>query len=141
MSLFQSLLNLVGPAALPSPSPPIHPHWAPSHASQDSRTARPNPSERSRTGLPPCGQKALPQPGWEPAPGAHSGGTRGQDSPTAPSCPAAAQIPPLPRTPGRREERLERKYSVQSNWPQPGLPNSRYGFLPQLLSRSISVSA
>lgn len=91
------------------------PHWSPPHASQDLRTAKPGPSAWSRTGPPPCGQRALPQPGWGPARGAHSGGTSGQDPPAVPACPAAAQTPPRPRTPGGVEKRTKRRQSAQSS--------------------------
>lgn len=91
----------------PAPHTPL----ATTHATQDLRTARPGPSAWSRTRPPPCGQKAPPQPGWEPSPGAHSGGICGQESPKAPTCPAAARTPPLPQTPSGVEEGTGRKHS------------------------------
>ena len=93
LCLLIQLLSLVESAAPPS-SPSCTPH-----ASQDLRTARPAPSEWSRTRPPPCEQTALPQPGWGPTPRVHSGGTSGLEPPTVPECPAAARIPPLPQTP------------------------------------------
>lgn len=94
--------------------PPSHtPYtWSPSCTSQNLRTARPAPSEQSRTEPLPCEQRTLPQSGWGPVPGAHSRGTSGQEPLTAPACPAAARTPPLPQTPSEEEEKTERKHSA-----------------------------
>lgn len=101
--------GLASSSTLPLPHTPYT--WSPPCPSQNLRTARPAPSEQSRTEPPPCEQRALPQSGWGPVPGAHSGGTSGQEPPTAPACPAATRTPPLPQTPSE-EEMTERKHSA-----------------------------
>lgn len=102
--------------------PPSHtPYtWSPSCTPQNLRTARPAPSEQSRTEPPPCEQKARPQSGWGPVPGAHSEGTSGQEPLTAPACPAAVRTPPLPQTPSEEEEKTEKTFS--STWTSYLLP-------------------